>query len=295
MPESALTLRRTIEQTSAKTGTHRSKLPFLVFAILFLGVLGVIVYANRDKINWTESLVAKTTKADYDCPFSYRNTTIDLCYDAETANKAPYILMHRFAQVKPTYDDGWFGLQKKNYTHNLDFAMGYFNIAPGANGNYKLRWGLQAQLVGFQTWNTYVGNVKSPSDSDYSATEPLRVFFMNLAATGNLTATVSKTKLITEWKIETDPADANYIRITVPDADTTGADMKKFIGGELAMRYNNESGYNDVLPWMKDQVQTRWYETLVRGPKGVSPSHPNDQTQGQFNHHWVIDAATITS
>lgn len=270
-----------------------SKAPFVAFLILFVCVILIVVWANKDKINWGESLLAKKEKADtLVCPFTYRNSRVDLCSTVAQSGTYPIMLMHRNAQAKLHYDNGASGLIRSFDTFNNNWQG--ILIKAGSNGNYKITYGSSAQLVGFQTG---IGNriQMAPTDADYQATEPLRTQYLSINTDGTFKASVSKTKLITEWKITVDPTNTDYIIITVPDATTTGTDMKKFVGGELAMPYFDEggNGYMEVAPWMRDNKMSRYYDPLiVRGPAGVTPAHPASFTKGATNHHWVLDSVS---
>ena len=226
------------------------------------------------------------------CPFKYRGAEIELCKTVAELEVSPYTWFHRYNRFQIHDDNGSVGLIHPDETdQTLQIAQTNRLILLGSNGNYIIKrdsGNTQRQMCAYQAnaaAKTYPPK-KEPSDSDVDVAQPLTPVFFDLNDDGSLKATISKDKIITEWKIYEDPFDSGYFFIEVPDSATTGASVKNFVGGRLRMIYAPTNGYTASSTYTSN-LNIRYQKVIVSSPPG-QPAYSTQDLSGDNMDHFAF-------
>lgn len=292
----------TITQQLQKRKTSYSAPQILGGIGVLVALVAVVIYAiNKNNVTTAKNTNSTLSTKAVLCPFNYKNSAVDICLDpVEDFPAREYMLAHRFNGFYFHADNGAVGLISKNNRSTLMTNDGQrITVLPGSNGNYRIVHYCPAsdncgfvwqQLVAYQDASPYAYPPnKEPNDSDVNTASPLVPRFFNLDdATGTtIKATLSASKMVTEWKIAVDPTDSNYIVIEVPDAPTTGSELTKYIGGRISIQYTPQGAWTGSTTWTG--TVTQGYATvMVKAPDGVTPDWDSSVTQGSNKDQFVI-------
>ena len=302
------TTTETTQNTQRRNSAYSAPLILGGISVLVL-LVGAVIYAinkNSSSPVITAATGSTLSKKAVLCPFNYKNSVVDICLDPVKDFPArEYMLAHRFNGFFFHADNGSLGFTTFNERSTLMTNNAQrITVLPGSNGNYRIvnycsptyQCGyVWQQLIAYQdaSPNAYPPN-KEPSNADSNTASPLVPRFFNLNDVDGTTikATLSPSKMVTEWKIALDPTDSNYIVIEVPDAATTGSELKKYIGGRLSLAYMPKGAWTSPSTWTGTVTQG-YSPSMVKAPAGVTPDWDSSVTQGSNKDQFVITSTNM--
>jgi hypothetical protein len=232
---------------SVTTSKFKFLKPLVFLATFALIALALFLYLRGDETSSTKKPggsssepVSQQRTDTGKCNVSFRDKTIDVCDNS-------YRLFHRYNKYalfddngNPTFEQTKVGeteVTKKNDD---------MKILPGSNGNFIIMSN-KRKLVAYQATPAArrYPPVKTPTDGDTDSNQVLISIFADTKDDKKtLVGSISAANVVHEWKIV---QSGDYVHIMVPDAPTTGANVKKFVGAKLRLAYYPGGGFDKVV------------------------------------------------
>jgi hypothetical protein len=215
---------------------------------------------------------------------NFRDKTIDICDNS-------YRLYHRYNKYSLFDDNGSPTFAQVGLGETEVKKHDGIKIFPGSNGNFIIMNGnSQRKLVAYQATPAarQYPPVKTPTDQNTDQGQILHSIFADLKDDKKtLAGSISTNNIVQEWKIA---QSGDYVNIMVPDAPTTGTNMKKFVGAKLRLSYYSGGGFDKVVSFQAPIIvgNASFSFTSVPG----APAYDADTLRGDNMDHFLFMKAS---
>jgi hypothetical protein len=272
--------------------TSKSKFlkPLVFLATLALLSLGLFLYLREDETpsakpgQSSSGPVSQKGSGTVRCNVNFRDKTIDVCDNS-------YRLYHRYNKYSLFDDNGSPGFVQAGLGETEVRNTDGIQIFPGSNGNYIImNKNLKRKLVAYQPTPAarQYPPVKTPTDQDTEPREILVSIFADVKDDKRtLVGLISADNIVQEWKIA---QSGDYVHIMVPDAPTTGKNVKKFVDAKLRLSYYPGGGFDTVVSFQAPIIVRNATVSFTSVPG--APAYNADTLRGDNMDHFLFMKAS---